>query len=68
MKEATELAIVNAYIDGVCIVDIVKQFGIGRCSIYYYSNTISIICQLNFIKKRVSFHSLLLFCFGVCIM
>ena len=36
MKEATELAIVNAYIDGVCIVDIVKQFGIGRCSIYYY--------------------------------
>lgn len=36
MKEATELEIVNAYIDGLCITDIVKQFGIGRCSIYYY--------------------------------
>lgn len=35
-KELIELEIVNAYIDGVAISDIVGKFNIGRCSIYSY--------------------------------
>lgn len=31
-----ELEIVNAYIDGMPMSDIMKKFGVGRCSIYYY--------------------------------